>query len=75
MRVMKFIGTAVALAMLLTLAIAQQAATTQSTPTVKHVPIRNASVNSGKDMFNSSCAVCHGKDAKGHRTSGFGDED
>lgn len=65
MRVMKFISVAVALAMLLTLAIAQQAATDQSTPTVKHVPITRTPPNSGKEMFNSYCAVCHGKDAKG----------
>jgi mono/diheme cytochrome c family protein len=65
MRVMKFISVAAALAMLLTLAIAQQAATTQSAPTVKHVPITNAPPNSGKEIFNSYCAVCHGKDAKG----------
>jgi mono/diheme cytochrome c family protein len=62
---MKFISVAVALAMLLTLAIAQQTASAQSASTVKHVPIKNAPVNSGKDMFNSYCAVCHGKDAKG----------
>ena len=65
MRVMKFISVAVALAMLLTLAIAQQAAPAQNAPAVKHVPITNASPNSGKDMFNSYCAVCHGKDGKG----------
>jgi mono/diheme cytochrome c family protein len=65
MRVMKFISVAVALAMLLTLAIAQQAATGQSAPTVKHVPITRTAPNSGKEMFNSYCAVCHGKDAKG----------
>jgi mono/diheme cytochrome c family protein len=62
---MKFISVAVGVAMLLTLAIAQQAATAPSTPTVKHVPINRAPVNSGKDMFNSYCAVCHGTDAKG----------
>ena len=66
MRVMKFISVAVALAMLLTLAIAQKAAAPdKSAPTVKHVPIANASPSSGKDMFNSYCAVCHGKDGKG----------
>jgi hypothetical protein len=54
MRVVKFISVAVALAILLTLAIVQQAATAQSTPTVKHVPIMNAPVNSGKDIFNIS---------------------
>lgn len=65
MRVMKFISMAVGVAMLLTLAIAQQAATAPSTPTVKHVSINRAPMNSGKDMFNSYCAVCHGTDAKG----------
>jgi mono/diheme cytochrome c family protein len=65
MRVMKFISAAVALAMLLSLAIAQQAAPAQSAPTVKHVPITNSSPNSGKEMFNNYCAVCHGKEAKG----------
>jgi len=64
MRVMKFIIAAVILAMLSTLAVAQQAAPAQA-PTVKHVPITNAPSNSGKDMFNSYCAVCHGKDGKG----------
>jgi mono/diheme cytochrome c family protein len=66
MRVMKFISVAVALAMLLTLAIAQQAAApAQNAPTVKHVPITKASPTSGKEMFNSYCAVCHGTDGKG----------
>ena len=65
MHVMKFIGVAVALAMLITFAIAQQAAPAQSAPVVKHVPIKSAPPNSGKDMFNNYCAVCHGKDGKG----------
>ena len=65
MRVMKFISVAVALAMLLAIAIAQQAAPAQNAPAVKHVPITQAPPNSGKDMFKSYCAVCHGKDAKG----------
>jgi len=65
MRVMKFISLAVTLAMLFTLAIAQQPAPTQSAPVVKHVPISKASPNSGKEMFNSYCAVCHGTDGKG----------
>jgi len=33
--------------------------------TVKKAPIRNTSPASGKEMFSSYCAVCHGKDAKG----------
>ena len=42
-----------------------QATSAQSTPHRKHVPITNAPSNSGKEMFNSYCAVCHGKDGKG----------
>ena len=65
MRVMKFISVAVALAILLTLAIAQQAAPAQNGTSVKHVPITKTSPTSGKEMFNSYCAVCHGTDGKG----------
>ena len=65
MRVMKFISVAAALAILFSLAIAQQSVSAQNAPTVKHVPIRNTPSNSGKDMYESYCAVCHGKDAKG----------
>ena len=65
MRVMKFISVAVALAMLFSFAIAQQAAPAQNAPAVKHVPIKNTSPNDGKSMFENYCAVCHGKDGKG----------
>ena len=65
MRVMKFISLAVILVMISAFAAAQQAPA-QTPPTVKHVPITNAPSNSGKEMFNSYCAVCHGKDGKGN---------
>jgi len=65
MRVMKFISLIAIMAMISAFAVAQQAPA-QSSPTVKHVPITNAPSNSGKEMFNSYCAVCHGKDAKGN---------
>ncbi len=65
MRVIKFISVVVAFAMLLALAVAQQPAPAQSGTTVKHVPITNTPSNSGKDMYQSYCAVCHGKDGKG----------
>jgi mono/diheme cytochrome c family protein len=62
---MKFISLAVILVVISTFAVAQ-AAPAQTAPTVKHVPITNAPSNSGKEMFNSYCAVCHGKDGKGN---------
>jgi mono/diheme cytochrome c family protein len=65
MRVMKFISVAAILIMVAGLAVAQQAPA-EGTPTVKHVPITRTPSNSGKEMFNSYCAVCHGKDAKGN---------
>ena len=37
----------------------------QSKPTVKHEAAANTSPSSGKEMFMSYCAPCHGKDAKG----------
>ena len=65
MRLMKFISLALILVVISALAVAQ-AAPAQTAPVVKHVPITNAPSNSGKEMFNSYCAVCHGKDAKGN---------
>lgn len=64
MRVMKFITLAVILVAISAFAMGQQAPA-QTSPTVKHVPITNAPSNSGKEMFNSYCAVCHGTAAKG----------
>ena len=37
----------------------------QTKPTVKHGEAAITSPNSGKEMFMSYCASCHGKDAKG----------
>lgn len=65
MRVMKFISLVAMVAMISAFAVAQQGSA-QSSTTVKHVPITNAPSTSGKEMFNSYCAVCHGKDAKGN---------
>jgi len=64
MRVMKFISLAVIVVAVSTFVVAQEAPA-QAAPTVKHVPISNTPSNSGKEMFNSYCAVCHGKDGKG----------
>ena len=41
-------------------AYAQEAA-----PQVKHAPAQQTSPASGKEMFNSYCASCHGTDARG----------
>jgi len=62
MRGTKFISLVVFLAMMSVVAVAQQSS--EQKPTVKHVPIRNTASNSGKEMFESYCAVCHGKDGK-----------
>lgn len=42
-------------------AVSSHAQTTQ----VKKEPIQMTSAASGSEMFNSYCAACHGKDAKG----------
>jgi len=34
--------------------------------TIQHVPIQSTSAASGKGMFNSYCAVCHGTEGKGN---------
>lgn len=38
----------------------------QTQTTIKKAPIPRTSAASGQEMFNSYCAVCHGKDAKGN---------
>jgi mono/diheme cytochrome c family protein len=65
MRVMKFISLALILVAISVFAVAQQTPA-GSTTTVKHVPITNTPSNSGKEMFKSYCAVCHGADGKGN---------
>jgi len=65
MRVMKFITVAAIVAMLSAVALGQ-AAPAQGGTTVKHVPITNTPSNSGKEMFKSYCAVCHGVEGKGN---------
>ena len=65
MRVTKFISLAAIVTILSAVALGQ-ATSAQSTPEVKHVPITNAPSNSGKEMFKSYCAVCHGVDGKGN---------
>lgn len=65
MRVMKFISLAVLLVIISAFAAAQQASS-DTKPAVKHVPITNTASNSGRQMYDSYCAVCHAKDGKGN---------
>jgi mono/diheme cytochrome c family protein len=65
MRVMKFISLAVVIMLVSSFVVAQNASS-ESVPAIKHVPITNVPSNSGKEMFKSYCAVCHGADAKGN---------
>lgn len=65
MRVMKYISLAVILVLISVFTVAQDQAPDKNPPSVKHVPITNTSPTSGKEMFNSYCAVCHGKDGQG----------
>lgn len=32
---------------------------------IKHVPVKPTSAASGEEMYNTYCAVCHGKDGQG----------
>jgi mono/diheme cytochrome c family protein len=46
-------------------AAAQDQGQDQTKTTIQHVTIKATSAASGKDMFTSYCAVCHGTDGKG----------
>jgi len=65
MRVMKFISLAASVMLISAFTVAQNS-TTSTTPEVRHVPITDVPSNSGKEMFKSYCAVCHGTDGKGN---------
>ena len=63
MRVMKFIALT---ALAVTISVFAAAQNTAPTPPVQACPHHQAPSNSGKQMFSSYCAVCHGADAKGN---------
>ena len=44
---------------------AQDQTSEQNKTVIQHVPIANTSPVSGKEMYTSYCAVCHGTDGKG----------
>ena len=62
MRTMRFVSLAMILLFISFFAAAQAAEKTS----VKHVPITSTPPYSGKEMFKSYCAVCHGNDGKGN---------
>jgi mono/diheme cytochrome c family protein len=64
MSVTKFISV-VAIVITISVFAGAQSAKTDGGVTVKHVPITKTPSESGKAMFDSYCAVCHGKAAKG----------
>jgi mono/diheme cytochrome c family protein len=56
---------------MMTIGLAVAASTQQTTPqapkpTIRHEPAKPINSLEGKDTFAAYCAVCHGKDAKGH---------
>ncbi|MGO8796013.1 MAG: c-type cytochrome [Candidatus Sulfotelmatobacter sp.] len=64
MMIKRFIWIFTALLILGGLGVAQDQ--TQTEPVIKHVPLKDTSPASGKDMYVSYCAVCHGTDGKGN---------
>ena len=58
-KTMWLLGALVALALAL---VAQD----QPKKVIKHVPVKETSAVSGKDMYTNYCAVCHGTDGKGN---------
>lgn len=55
----------VAIALLTCAVAAQDQTQDQTEKVIKHVPVKNTSAASGKEMYVSYCAVCHGTDGKG----------
>ena len=52
------------------LAVTQDQTQNQPGAVIKHVPVSATSAASGKEMFTSYCAACHGTDGKGYSRAG-----
>jgi len=65
MSINKLICISLALALVTGVALAQDQSKEESGTVIKHVPVKSTSAASGKEMYESYCAVCHGKDGKG----------
>ena len=60
------LGWIIAALLLLTCAAATQDQMQDQSKVVKHTTVKSTSAASGKEMFKSYCAVCHGEDGKGN---------
>jgi mono/diheme cytochrome c family protein len=49
----------------LTYTVVAQEKTPETKKVIEHVPIKSTSAASGKEMYTTYCAVCHGTDGKG----------
>jgi len=65
MSIRKLISLFVALIVCACTVGAQEKPQAQPEKVIQHVPVKAMSPASGKDMYNSYCAVCHGTDGKG----------
>ena len=61
----KLILAAITIACVVGVVAAQDKAPEQTGTVIKHGTIQNTSAASGKEMYTSYCAVCHGADGKG----------
>ncbi|MFZ0136544.1 MAG: cytochrome c [Candidatus Sulfotelmatobacter sp.] len=65
MPIRKFIPVLPVLIVFTCMTFAQGQTQDQSKPTIQHVTVKPTSAASGKEMYTSYCAVCHGTDGKG----------
>jgi mono/diheme cytochrome c family protein len=65
MSIKKLILMFIALVVCACTVAAQDQTQGQPEKTIKHVPIQSTSPVSGKEMYTTYCAVCHGTDGKG----------